>query len=281
MRLARGANALRGIEQLARHDRFDRNRDPLFARPRLSPLICADDCSLAHDGEDAIFRERLRPMAQPHRVQAFARLEGTALLDVRVEARVHDRDLQWLGYEAATRVRADGHGLRSESERTVFEVNEAEGRVVPPAAIVDIDVLKEGGTVWANFLKGAFIPEITRKSLEIARSHLIGRFKTVGKDMKKDGIAALGDPDKKSCVDLFKQLAAYGLFVVDCGELERWLSHLGVTGKAPDWLIAMFDKLGSDPDDAAYVRPSTGDVWEFMRGIAAWLRDPLRQGMAD
>jgi hypothetical protein len=43
---------------------------------------------------------------------------------------------------------------------------------VPATAIVDIDVLKEGGTVWSNFLKGANIPEITRKGLESTRANL-------------------------------------------------------------------------------------------------------------
>lgn len=172
--------------------------------------------------------------------------------------------------------------LNAQNKQTVHRIIEPLRRLgVPAAAIVDIDVLKEGGKVWSNFLRGANVPEVTRAGLEAARANLAARFKQGGKDMKRDGIEALGIADREACLDLFGQLGAYGLFVVECGELERWLGHLGIGGKAPDWLISMFDRLGADPDAPGYVTPSTGDVWDFVRKVAAWLRDPRRKGMTD
>jgi hypothetical protein len=34
----------------------------------------------------------------------------------------------------------------------------------------------------------------------------------------------------------------------------------------------------SDPTGADYVRPAQGDVWEFMRGIIQWIKNPARKG---
>jgi hypothetical protein len=144
-------------------------------------------------------------------------------------------------------------------------------------------VLKEGGKVWTNFLTGGNVPEVTRYTLEISRAHLAGRFKQVsaevGVDMKRQGMELLKNQDRISCRDLFRQLAAYGLFVVPCGELESWLPHLQVAGKAPEWLINVFDKLGSEPSSETYVWPSGEDVWAFVASVAAWIDDPRRQGM--
>lgn len=150
---------------------------------------------------------------------------------------------------------------------------------IPAAGIVDIDVLKEGGVVWGHFLDAGNVPEVTRKGLEIVRAHLASRSKDAWKELKRCGTIALSADDKSACEDLFRQLAVYGLFVAPVGELERWLPDLGVAGKAPDWLVAMLDRLGSDPKAADYVVPSAGDVWDFVRGVATWLADPLRKGM--
>ncbi len=40
----------------------------------------------------------------------------------------------------------------------------------------------------------------------------------------------------------------------------------------------MLERLGSDPNDAAYVKPTTGDVWDFMRDVVKWVKDPGRKG---
>jgi energy-coupling factor transporter ATP-binding protein EcfA2 len=171
--------------------------------------------------------------------------------------------------------------LNAQNKQTVHRIVGPLRRMgIPAAALVDIDVIKEGKTVWSNFLKGGNVPEVTRKGLEVTRAHLVGKFDAAGKDMKKDGVAALGTAEQQACLDLFSQLAAYGLFVVQVGELERWLPSLGIVGKAPEWLIRIFQRLGADPaDSSGYVLPAADDVWAFLRAIAAWVANPLRQGM--
>jgi ABC-type enterochelin transport system ATPase subunit len=36
--------------------------------------------------------------------------------------------------------------------------------------------------------------------------------------------------------------------------------------------------LGGDPRQAAYVHPGSGDVWDFIRNIVAWVKKPDRKG---
>jgi len=74
-------------------------------------------------------------------------------------------------------------------------------------------------------------------------------------------------------------LRLYGIFVVPGGELESWMKDLGASGHGPAWLIDMFEKMGEDPADPAYVRPTPDDVWGFVGEARKWLVDPNRRGI--
>jgi hypothetical protein len=63
------------------------------------------------------------------------------------------------------------------------------------------------------------------------------------------------------------------------GELECWLPELEVGGHGPEWLTAVFQKMGTDPGEATYLRPVEGGVWRFMQQAARWIADPRRKGM--
>jgi hypothetical protein len=98
--------------------------------------------------------------------------------------------------------------------------------------------------------------------------------------MKRDGgIEVLENEDRNAGTDLFDQLAEYGLFVVRGGELESWLKELNASGHGPSWLIEVFEKMGEDPSDDAYVKPSPGDVWAFMGSVKAWLTRSNKKGI--
>jgi hypothetical protein len=151
---------------------------------------------------------------------------------------------------------------------------------VPAAAVVDIDVLKEGGSVWTELLLSANVPQPLVDSLAVARASLKKKFDDTGKDMKRDGgIALLDAENREAALELFSQLARYGIFVVPTGEVESWLRALGVPGNRTTWLVAMFETLGADPSAASYVRPSNDDVWSFVETMRQWFDDPLRRGM--
>lgn len=151
---------------------------------------------------------------------------------------------------------------------------------IPAAGVVDIDVLKEGGAVWTDFLASGFVPDLDKQPLGHVRAAVKERFDATGKNMKRDGgIDLLTSQDKEAAQNLFDRLAQYGLFVVRHGEIESWLKHLGAAGHGSNWLIDVFGRMGEDPDGATYLRPANGDVWEFRAAIKKWLTDATRRGI--
>jgi hypothetical protein len=52
------------------------------------------------------------------------------------------------------------------------------------AGIVDIDILKEGGVVWSDFLDSGSIPKIEKDSLASMRGALKDKLDGTGKNMK-------------------------------------------------------------------------------------------------
>jgi hypothetical protein len=152
---------------------------------------------------------------------------------------------------------------------------------VPAAAIPDIDILKDGGKTWTDWLAAAQVPNALHTGYASQRAVIKERMEKSGKDMKRDGGVSILEPgDQLAANQLFDTLDSYGIFVVRDGELEDWLKHLNVTGKKTDWTVRMLQKLGSDPASAEYVRPTEGDVWTFLRKIVAWINDPSRHGTA-
>jgi hypothetical protein len=135
---------------------------------------------------------------------------------------------------------------------------------IPAVGIVDVDILKDGGRDWTNFLKGGFVPELEHQSLGGLRNAVKQKIDETGKEMKRNGgVDILSGSDKEAANNLFDKLAEYGLFVVRKGELESWLSSLGATGHGPSWLIDIFEKMGEDPESQDYLKPSDDDVWLF------------------
>lgn len=151
---------------------------------------------------------------------------------------------------------------------------------IPAVGIVDVDILKEGGSVWTSFLKGGFVPEISQNPLSHIRASLKKKLEDTGQDMKRHGgIEILDQDDKQAANDLFDQLDAYGLFTVRGGELESWLKTLNASAHGPSWLIDIFEKMGEDPESPTYIKPSDDDVWQFIGKIKNWLFNPKRKGI--
>lgn len=151
---------------------------------------------------------------------------------------------------------------------------------IPAAGIVDIDVLKDGGTTWSNLVTGANIPEMSHNSLATLRSAVKKAMDATGQDMKRHGgIAILDTGDQESALNLLEQLASYGIFTVKGGELESWFKHLNVTGHGPSWLINIFEGMGSNPESSDYIKPTQDDVWQFISTLKVWLIDPYRKGI--
>jgi hypothetical protein len=146
--------------------------------------------------------------------------------------------------------------------------------------VVDIDVIKDAGQVWAKPLEGAFIPALSHNSLHIQRQALLAEFQKTKKDMKRDGgVSILGRSEKEAALNLFSHLMEYGVFVVNGGELESWLKNLGASGHGPTWLIDIFERMGENPEEQNYLLPSNGDVWDFIGLIKSWIENPHKKGI--
>jgi hypothetical protein len=149
---------------------------------------------------------------------------------------------------------------------------------VPAAAIVDVDILKDGGGNWTPWLAAAHVPEALRVGLGHQRASLQKLFADQRLEMENGGITQLGKDDQAAANEFFDQLQQYGIFVVRKGEVESWLPELGIKSKKTTWTVEMLERMGSDPNDADYVRPTRGDVWDFMSCVVSWVRDPQRKG---
>jgi AAA15 family ATPase/GTPase len=151
---------------------------------------------------------------------------------------------------------------------------------IPAVGIYDIDILKNEGSNWTNALKSTFIPQISHQPYGQTRSLIKNKFSELGIDMKKDGgINALPDSEKEASENLFNQLEEYGMFTVRTGEVEQWLQNLGVNAHKSVWLPKMFEKMGSDSNDSNFIKPSEGDVWEFIGRINTWMSNETRKGI--
>lgn len=170
------------------------------------------------------------------------------------------------------------HAQNKQTVKTIIKPLRELG--IPVAGIVDIDVLKDGGSVWSSFLDCGSIPELEREPLASLRIALKRQFEDSGKNMKRDGgIQALDEGDQEALQNFFNKLADYGLFVVPNGELESWLKNLNASGHGPSWLVEIFEKMGEDPNSADYLKPTDGDVWSFVDDISRWFFDPRRKGI--
>lgn len=172
--------------------------------------------------------------------------------------------------------------VNAQNKQTIWQIIKPLREMgIPAAAIVDIDLVKDGGKECAKVLNAAFVPEGLQETFKSLRAKIFGLFKGTGKDMKKDGgVEILSEPDREVCIKFISDLADYGVFLVPNGEVESWLKELGVlSGHGGSWLIKIFEKLGSDPEDPKYVKPHENDVWHFLDSIRAWVSNENRKGI--
>ncbi|WP_370765175.1 ATP-dependent endonuclease [Haemophilus sp.] len=174
--------------------------------------------------------------------------------------------------------------LNAQNKQTVWDIVKPLRELgIPAVGIVDIDVIKEGGDVWNKVLNGIYLPELSHNSYRTGRQTLKQAFdKISGKDMKRDGgVNLLNDSEKEFCLDFFKHLSDYGCLVVPVGEIEKWLESLDIERGKSSWLRNIFEKMGDNPDLDEYVRPASGDVWDFIGEASKWINDPNKKGIPE
>jgi hypothetical protein len=245
---------------------------------------------LTYDGNSATARllsqDRLLPLMRNPLLRSIGVLEALFYNAVVVTEADADRAFYQEVNERLLKAR-DPRGiegclfLNAQNKQTVWDiVHPLRELGIPAAGIVDIDVLKEGGAVWAKPMNGAFVPELNHQSLGNQRATLLQAFEKSKKDMKRDGgLTILQGSDREACENFFRQLAEYGFFIVPNGEVESWLQSLPIDRGKGTWLKTIFEAMGEDVLDPGYVRPANGDVWDFLGKIANWVRNPSRSGV--
>ncbi|HET7231589.1 MAG TPA: AAA family ATPase [Longimicrobium sp.] len=147
---------------------------------------------------------------------------------------------------------------------------------IPAVAITDLDILK-GREDFRDLLKATFVPQVFWEPWEEIRARIFQKMK--GEDWKMGGIYRAPRELRGMAEQLLQSCSEYGLFIVPTGELECWLPELEVGGHGPEWLTAVFQKMGTDPGSREFLHPAEGGVWRFMQHVAKWIADPRRKGM--
>ena len=171
--------------------------------------------------------------------------------------------------------------INAQNKQTVWDIVKPLRELgIPTVGIVDIDVLKEGGSVFTKLLDGSYIPTLNHQSFQTQRQSILKLFNESGKDMKREnGIQILEGENYEACENFFEQLKEYGVMIVKNGELESWLKDLGATSHGSTWLINIFQKMGENPLADDYIKPSNDDVWNFLGEIKSWLNNEKRKGI--
>ena len=149
---------------------------------------------------------------------------------------------------------------------------------IPAVAIIDLDMILNGGTNWRNIIEACQIPASVKRTLDTERDYFSEVFSKFGNRIKKLGINGLDNSDKARAELFLSELENYGLFLVPRGELESWLPSLKANGHGAKWLDNIFEKMGSSDSDSSYLKPGKDDVWEFIDSIAKWVNDSDRSG---
>ncbi len=152
---------------------------------------------------------------------------------------------------------------------------------IPAAVVVDFDILKNNEE-FKNLLNELSIPIAIINGWCQQKAKISQYCVEKNIDWKRRGLLDVEEKDMNiSLKNLLNSLSEFGIFIVPNGELESWLTNIGVepTNNKKYWLLSVFDALGGDPESDNYVRPLDSDIWEFLRNIASWINNPNRNGV--
>lgn len=171
--------------------------------------------------------------------------------------------------------------LNAQNKQTVWDIVKPLRELgIPTVGIVDIDVFKEGGSVFTKLLEGTFIPELLHNSFHSQRKAIYDALNLANNNWKRNGgINVLEDDNKMASENFINQLQDFGVFIVKNGELESWLKSLNIETNKSTWLLNTFIKMGEDPNNIAYLNPEKGDVWDYIGDINNWLTKENRAGI--
>ncbi|GLS26429.1 ATP-dependent nuclease [Marinibactrum halimedae] len=151
---------------------------------------------------------------------------------------------------------------------------------IPAAAIVDLDIIKKNHE-FKELCKSCNVPQALIESWGVLRGNINKIFENNNLNSNKHGLPDLPEEHRGTLELLLSNLRQYGIFPVPRGALEQWLPRLEIENNrhGPGWIMEAFDKMGENPEEPEYVKPTDNDVWEFMRIVSLWVNDPSRSGL--
>ncbi len=173
------------------------------------------------------------------------------------------------------------HFVNAQNWQTIPRITAVlRGLGIPAVMLIDLDAVIHPDIY--RLLECAGVPSPILHGLGQVRGELAREFDTKERreQLKREGLALISKDMLPSWCKYLRDLTEYGIFVVPVGELEGWLPEFAVPrGRKGNWIVQIFACMGSDPGDAAYLRPDGGGPWALMRSIAKWIHDPERLGM--
>lgn len=150
---------------------------------------------------------------------------------------------------------------------------------LPAAVIVDLDIINTPDS-FRKLLIACQVPQGLVQTWGMLRGTVLATFERQGASLKRGGVTSLDRAGREEAESLISVVAEYGIFIVPTGEVESWLPELSIAGHGPEWLGRLFDRMGSDPLQHDYVKPTPHDVWSFLGRVATWLANGSRKGVA-
>lgn len=151
---------------------------------------------------------------------------------------------------------------------------------IPTAAIYDFDVVNMGGPDGGKMLDALRIPDALKPPMSQTRASIKSALDVEKKSLQtQGGLKLLNGGILETAETFLDQLARYGGFVVEVGQLEDWLMSDELKAEKSRWLGLIFARMGDDPTTTHFMQPAADDVWAFLDRVAGWLRDPDRKGV--
>ncbi|WP_420595317.1 ATP-dependent nuclease [Deinococcus sp.] len=151
---------------------------------------------------------------------------------------------------------------------------------VPAAICADFDYLFQASE-FSQAMDVASIPTAISESMKRQKEEI---FRNISNDEKKQikslGLRYFSGDSLASVTELLQRLDTYGIFIVPNGELESWLTEMKVEGQKVNRVMQILEKMGSDQEDRDYAFPKPGDIWDYIRKVTEWIKDPARKGMS-
>ncbi|WP_107923474.1 AAA family ATPase [Lysinibacillus parviboronicapiens] len=173
--------------------------------------------------------------------------------------------------------------LNAQNKQTVGWITKELRKIgIPTVSIIDLDLIKDGGGVFTDYLKSVNIPVSQHPGICTNKESIKNLFPNItqkNSPLKTHGIKYLSKDDKPLLESFLSTLNTYGLFPVPIGELEAWLSEIPLEGHGNTWITNKFELMGDNPDHENYIKPKDDDVWLFIKQIKDWFDNSERRGM--